>query len=200
MSVPDRRPNQYASGGGAGTPSPGNGARDRTISVEFALTRQEFELAQRQMMLRSLLIAGLSSLMVAIIIAGIVTGNGSPVVIGLFWFVLIAVLFLFAPGSAWRRNPVVQGVQRHTFDENGSDLSFSGRTTRVGWDYFSQFVKGRKAYQLLRGKKFGLVVPRRAFQSRDDEKAFVDLVARNLPARRARPAPQNPTVRPGPST
>jgi hypothetical protein len=160
--------------------------------VEFALTRQEFALAQRQMMLRSILVAGLSALMAAIIIAGILTGNGSSVVIGLFWFVLIAVVFAFAPGSAWRRNPAAQGVQRHTFDANGLDLSFSGRTTRVGWDYFSQFLKGHKAYQLLRGKKFGLIVPRRAFQSQDDEKAFVGLVAGHLPARPGRQARRTP--------
>jgi hypothetical protein len=148
------------------------------------LTRQEFQAAQRQMMLRSVLIAGLSGLMLAIAMAGIVTGNGSVAVIGLFWFVLIALVFGFAPGSAWRRNPVVQSAQRHTFDEDGADLSFAGRATRVDWAYFTRAVQGRQLYQLLRGNKFGLVVPRRAFRSRDDEQAFVALVNRRLPARR----------------
>ena len=166
------------------SPVPAGGTRGLTVSVEFTLTRQEFQLAQRQMMLRSLLIAGLSGLMVAIVIAGIVTGNGSAVVIGIFWFVLIGLVFSFAPGSAWRRNPVVQGVQRHTFGEFGSDLSFSGRVTRVEWEYFTQLVKGPGAYQLLRGKKFGLVVPRRAFRSGHDDQAFIELVGRHLPPRR----------------
>ncbi len=71
------------------------------------------------MMLRSLLIAGLSGLMLVIVIAGLVTGNTSVAVIGFFWFVLIALVFVFAPGSAWRRNPVVQGAQRHSFDDDG---------------------------------------------------------------------------------
>ena len=151
------------------------------------MTRQEFEAAQRQMMLRSVLIAGLSGLMLVIVIAGIVTGNGPVAVIGLFWFVLIALVFGFAPGSAWRRNPVVQSGQRHSFDDNGADLSFGGRATRVDWGYFTQMVKGPAAYQLLRGKKFGLVVPRRAFLSGDDEQAFAELVRRHLPDRRHRP-------------
>jgi hypothetical protein len=157
------------------------------VTVEFALTRQEFEAAQRQMMLRSLLIAGLSGLMLVIVIAGLVTANTSVAVIGLFWFVLIGLVFAFAPGSAWRRNPVVRGAQRHSFDDNGLDLSFGGRATRVDWGYFTQMVKGPSAYQLLRGKKFGLVVPRRAFVSGDDEKAFAELVRRHLPDRRERP-------------
>jgi hypothetical protein len=144
------------------------------------------------MMLRSLLIAGLSALMVAVVIAGIVTANGSALVIGLFWFVLMALVFGFAPGSAWRRNPVVQGVQRHTFDDKGADLSFAGRATRVDWGYFTQLVNGPRIYQLLRGKKFGLVVPRRAFRSRDDEQAFKELLGRHLPARQGWSAPRKP--------
>jgi hypothetical protein len=162
------------------------------VLVDFALTRQEFQAAQRQMMRRSRLIAGLSGLMVAIVIAGLVTGNASVAVIGLLWFVLIALVFVFAPGSAWRRNPVVQGVQRHTFDDDGADLSFAGRSTRVDWDYFTQMVKGPAAYQLLRGTKFGLVVPRRAFKSGPDEQAFLELARRYLPARRGGTAPGKP--------
>jgi hypothetical protein len=162
------------------------------VTVEFALTRQEFAAAQRQMMLRSLLIAGLSGLMLVIVIAGLVTGSTSVAVIGLFWFVLIALVFVFAPGAAWRRNPVVQGGQRHSFDDNGLDLSFGGRATRVEWSYFTQMVKGPAAYQLLRGKKFGLVVPRRAFLSGDDEQAFAELVRRHLPDRRDRPMRRQP--------
>jgi hypothetical protein len=162
------------------------------VTVEFALTRQEFAAAQRQMMLRSLLIASLSGLMLVIVIAGLVTGSTSVAVIGFFWFVLIALVFVFAPGSAWRRNPVVQGAQRHSFDDNGLDLSFGGRPTRVEWSYFTQMVKGPAAYQLLRGKKFGLVVPRRAFRSGDDEQAFVELVRRHLPDRRDRPTRRRP--------
>jgi hypothetical protein len=53
-------------------------------------------------------------------------------------------------------------------------------------------VKGPAAYQLLRGKKFGLVVPRRAFRSGDDEQAFVELVRRHLPDRRDRPTRRRP--------
>jgi hypothetical protein len=193
MSSADRRrngkgQNDKGDGPGAPPPAPGGEARHLPVSVEFALTRQEFEAAQRQMMLRSVLIAGLSGLMVVIVIAGMVTGNGPVAIIGAFWFVLIALVFSFAPGSAWRRNPVVQSGQRHTFDENGADLSFGVRATRVDWGYFTQFVKGPKVYQLLRGKKFGLVVPRRAFRSGDDEQAFVALVGRHLAAGRHRPA------------
>ena len=162
------------------------------VTVEFALTRQEFAVAQRQMMLRSVLIAGLSGLMLVIVVAGLVTGKASVAVVGLFWFVLIALVFVFAPGSAWRRNPVVQGAQRHSFDDNGLDLSFSGRATRVDWGYFTQMVKGPAAYQLLRGKKFGLVVPRRAFLSPADEHAFAELVRRHVPDRRGRPPRRQP--------
>lgn len=185
MSARDKRQDHHGAGGAPGGATPASERRRLTVSVEFTLTRQEFQLAQRQMMLRSLLIAGLSGLMLAVIMAGIVTGNGSAVVIGVFWFVFIGLVFGFAPGSAWRRNPVVQGVQRHTFDDAGSDLSFSGRATGVEWDYFTQLVKGPRAYQLLRGKKFGLVVPRRAFRSPDDDRAFIELVSRHLPARRS---------------
>jgi hypothetical protein len=194
MSAADKRRNDKSGTPGAPGPAPAGEARHLTVSVEFALTRQEFQAAQRQMMLRSVLIAGLSGLMLAIVIAGIVTGNGPVAVIGLFWFVFIALMFGFAPGSAWRRNPVVQSVQRHTFDQDGADLSFGGRATRVDWGYFTQFVKGPLVYQLLRGKKFGLVVPRRAFRSRDDEHTFVELVGRHLAARRGRPARRGPTA------
>jgi hypothetical protein len=86
----------------------------------------------------------------------------------------------------------VQGAQRHSFDDNGLDLSFGGRPTRVEWSYFTQMVKGPAAYQLLRGKKFGLVVPRRAFRSGDDEQAFAELVRRHLPDRRDRPTRRRP--------
>lgn len=195
MSARDKRQNDQAGrapGDPAPAPAPAPEARHLTVPVEFALTRQEFQAAQRQMMVRSLLIAGLSGLMVAIVIAGILTANGSALVIGLFWFVLMVFVFGFAPGSAWRRNPVVQGVQRHTFDDNGAELSFAGRATRVDWGYFTQLVKGRRMYQLLRGRKFGLVVPRRAFRSRDDEQAFEELLRRHLPARRGWPARRKP--------
>jgi hypothetical protein len=194
MSAADKRRNNTSGSPGAPGPVPAGEARHLTVSVEFALTRQEFEAAQRQMMLRSVLIAGLSGLMLAIVIAGIATGNGPVAVIGLFWFVLIALVFGFAPGSTWRHNPVVQSVQRHTFDEDGADLSFGGPAKRVDWAYFTQFVKGPKVYQLLRGKKSGLVVPRRAFRSRDDEHAFVDLVGRHLAARPGRPAGRGPAA------
>ncbi len=167
-------------------------ARHLVVAVDFALTRPEFEAAQRQMMMRSLLIGGLTGLMMVIVIAGLVTGNASAAVIGLFWFVLIGLVFAFAPGSSWRRNPVVRGAQRHSFDDGGADLSFAGRTTRVDWGYFTRMVRGAAAYQLLRGKNSGLVVPRRAFKSGDDEQIFLELVRRHLPARQGSSARRPP--------
>jgi hypothetical protein len=158
--------------------------QDVHVSVEFTLSQAEFESAQRQMMLRSTLMAGLSGLMLALVVAGAVTGRGSAVVIGVLWFVLVGVVFAVAPGAAWRRSQLVQGDQRHAFDELGADLSFSGRATRVGWDYFTRSVKGPRVYQLLHGKGSGLVIPRRAFGSRHDDQAFVELVQRHVPTRR----------------
>ena len=166
------------------------------VTVEFTLTQAEFQFAQRQMMARSLLVAGLSGLMVALIVAGAATGRWSAVVIGIFWFVLIACMFVFAPGSAWRRNPAVRAEQQHAFEKGGINLSFGGRRTEVDWAYFTQFVVGKSVYQLLRGKKFGLVVPRRAFRSPADEKAFTEMVHLNVPARRGRPGWRRPAAGP----
>ena len=79
----------------------------------------------------------------------------------------------------------MQAEQRHAFAKDGIDLSFAGRPTRVDWGYFTQFVTGKNVYQLLRGKKFGLVVPRRAFRSPADEDAFTEMVRLCLPAQRS---------------
>jgi hypothetical protein len=165
-------------------PAARNGHNEATVSVEFTLTRAEFEGAQRQMMLRSLVIAGASGVMLAVIIAGIVTGSGYAIGVGILWFLLIGAFFLRGPRSAWGHNPVVQGVQRHTFDEGGSTLSFSGRESRVDWAYYSRALQGPAGYQLLRGRRFGLVVPRRAFGSERDELVFIELVRRHVQAGR----------------
>lgn len=161
-------------------PAARKGRDEAVVSVEFTLTRAEFERAQRQMMLRSLIIAGASGVMLAIIIAGMVTGSGYAIAVGVLWFLLIGGFFLRGPRSAWRHNPVVQGVQRHTFDESGTTLNFSGRESRVDWAYYSRAVQGPAGYQLLRGRRFGLVVPQRAFGSERDELVFLDLVRRHL--------------------
>jgi hypothetical protein len=138
------------------------------------------------MMLRSVLIALASGIMAVIVVIGVVTASGYAVGIGAAWFVLICAMFYQGPNAAWRRNPAVQGAQEHTFDEQGATLTFMGRRSEVGWDYFTRAIRGPGIYQLLRGRQFGLVVPRRAFATERDEEAFRDLVDRHVVARRWR--------------
>ncbi len=167
-----------------GVSSSPHGPGGEAVSVEFTLTLEEFTVAQRQIMMRSVLVAVASGIMLAIMVAGIITGSGYAIAIGVLWFVLIAGVFYRGPRSAWRRNPVVQSVQQHTFDNQGATLCFLGRKSEVGWDYFTRAQRGRELYQLLHGRRFGLVVPRRAFSSVHDEEIFQGLLKRHVPVRR----------------
>ncbi|MGC8626882.1 MAG: YcxB family protein [Acidimicrobiales bacterium] len=180
--VDDDLKGQQPGDGGTGSAGPGG----QRVSVEFTLTRAEFASAQRQMMARSALVALASGIMAVIVVIGVVTASGYAVGIGAAWFVLIGAMFYQGPNAAWRRNPVVQGPQQHSFDEQGATLTFMGRRSEVGWDYFTKAVRGPGIYQLLRGRQFGLVVPSRAFATGRDEEAFKDLLERHVGARRRR--------------
>lgn len=167
--------------------SPASGPRDRSVAVEFTLTEGEFVSAQRQMMARSLLVAVASGVMLAIVIAGIATLSGYAIGIGVAWFILVAAMFYQGPKMAWRRNPAVQTSQRHTFSEEGATLTFLGRQNEVDWKYFTRVVRSSHLYQLLRGRQFGLVVPRRAFATPADEQFFMDLLQRHVRGRARSP-------------
>jgi hypothetical protein len=168
----------------AGGSSSAHGPGSEAVSVEFTLTLEEFTSAQRQIMMRSVLIAIASGIMLAIVVGGVITASGYAIAVGVIWFVLIAAMFYRGPRAAWRRNPAVQSVQHHTFDDQGATLSFLGRKSEVGWDYFTRAQRGAEVYQLLHGRRFGLVVPRRAFTSVHDEEVFQGLLKRHILVRR----------------
>jgi hypothetical protein len=165
-----------------GAPGGDGGTSVPSVSVEFTLTKPEFTSAQRQVMLRNRVVIGVSVVMALLAIVGIISGAGSAIVFGIMWFVLFAVVLAYMPRTEWAHNPVVHRPQRHTFDEQGATLRFDRGETDVEWDYFSQALRGRALYQLVQGRRYGLVVPARAFRTRADEELFVDLVSRHVGA------------------
>jgi hypothetical protein len=157
------------------------------VSLKYALTKDEFVRIVRYLTLRDerVLIRMLAIVVSALLvhtIAGLVS-FGVALSTGLFLALVDSVFFfLFRPSRAWRQSPRIRFEQTLAISDNGIELQRPGVKSQTEWRFWG-YVKALPAAYLLgmEDQTWSIAIPKRAFQSSNDEAVFRDLAQRHLP-------------------
>ena len=148
----------------------------KPVTVRFKLTQAEFAEGLRAIMQRQLTfwvgpILGAVTLFYGFLIDDTVARVWGTIVL------LLAIASIAAvPGLRWRQSQKLAGEQQHTFSEERITVRAAGQQGDLPWDFYARVVETPRVYVLMRNRKQGNFVPRRAFASPDDEERFRTLV------------------------
>jgi hypothetical protein len=103
-------------------------------------------------------------------LGGFASRDSSVVWLGgglLAWWVAYA--FVIAPRSMWAR--CEHGPQEYIFAADGIRGTMPNASARYDWDFWTEVIETPSAY-VLRSQRGYVLVPRRAFETLDDEAKF----------------------------
>jgi len=149
----------------------------KPVTVRFELTEREFaeglgSITRRQPTF------WLGPVMGAVTLSyGLTSGEGVAVVWGTVLLILAGVFLVLVPRLRWRQSSHLAVEQEHTFSEERIAVRAAGQQGELPWDFYVQVVETPRAYVLMRNRKQGNFIPRRAFSSPDDEERFRQLLA-----------------------
>jgi len=108
----------------------------------------------------------------------------------LFCFSAAAALLLIIGSVAFRSliprivfalSPKFREAYTVTFSPDGVRVQTSHADSRLDWDRYSRAILGTQEYILCYGRNLFGVIPKRAFQSPEDQRAFEDMLRRFVP-------------------
>ena len=153
------------------------------ITVRYTLSRTEFGACFRRVQARrwrhwtTVAVGG------AVAVIGAVSAHVALLAGGLVYAIgYAAVVWLVLPGVTWRRVPQLRSGQAVSVCDAGVLTQSSNATTTADWSFWRRASLIAGIYVLearLRGR---CLVPRRAFNSPEDEQRFRELLRRHLPA------------------
>ena len=111
-----------------------------------------------------------------------VTGT-AVLAIGLVLALLLLSSLYLRPGREYRRDASLHGEQSLCFSDLEITLSAVHGASRVQWAFFLRAIETRDLYLLRYRRRFGMIVPKRAFANPGDEARFRELVREHLPVK-----------------
>jgi hypothetical protein len=168
------------------------------ITVRFTLTQREFAAAVRGRMLRDRRRWVWSAVLLAVCLVGVVALDPSHWVLLTVDVVVVYALLTFCLGFVsdpirwWRSRAHLRYEQTMTVADAGVHFQLLDASTQTPWHLWSRLETLPSAYILVHRTGW-FPIPKRAFVSRDDEVAFVDLARRHIRVPdRARTSPKAP--------
>lgn len=158
------------------------------VTVRFELTERDFTDGLRTITRRQPTFWVGPLLGVATLSYGLAAGDSLARVWGTVLLLLTAASLALVPRLRWRHGHVA-GEQQHTFATDGITVRAAGQQGQLPWDFYEAVAETPRVYVLLRSRKQGNFIPRRAFESPDDEERFRSLLAAKglLPGGRGEP-------------
>ena len=171
------------------------------VCVRFSLTAAEYGAALRHLSwslggfkLSAAWIAVIVVYGVAVLVGSDVASLGHiPTVYAVFGTAVLAVGLVLAllllsslylrPNREYRRDAAVRGEQGLCFSDLDITLSAVHGESRVQWGFFLRAIETRDLYLLRYRRRFGMIVPKRAFANPGDEARFRELVRGHLPVK-----------------
>jgi hypothetical protein len=153
------------------------------VAVSFTLLRSEFLRAARRSMLAAAWLRVSVTLGIGVLVVGIVTHSLFSLVWGVLYPLAIAATVVAYPAGIWRLREHLRGEQLvELSDEHVTIKTVLARST-LEWRYWDAAALKGQLYQLTSDKGGGLLVPRRAFSTPQQEEDFRVLLRRHLGAK-----------------
>jgi hypothetical protein len=97
-------------------------------------------------------------------------------------FILILVAaFVVIPPLAFRREPKFRDEYSLTFSSEGIHFGTAHIDSNLAWNLYSRALVDAHSYLLYYGSQTFTVIPKRVFQSADQQAAFDQLVTQHVP-------------------
>jgi hypothetical protein len=107
-------------------------------------------------------------------------GVACGVISAVFALVLIAV-FTVVPSLAFRLEPKFRDEYSLTFSSEGIHFRTTHIDSRLQWGMYSRALVDAHSYVLYYGSRQFTVIPKRVFQSAEQQQAFDQLLALHIP-------------------
>ena len=164
---------------------------EKTISLRFKYTEEEYIAATRLYMTRSMDFAIrlmiCTSYAIACIALFVWLEFASEaiilmIVLACFPF-LIGFLHLFVlPRQRFRSDPKFKDEYFLQFSDDGIQFKTTDIDALLQWSLYNKVLENERFYLLVYGKHMISVIPKRAFADAKQEEAFSEMLRRNLPA------------------
>lgn len=159
---------------------------DQSVTVRYRLTRADVARGQYWILVRLRSLRWILAIVLALIGVSAALRAWGTVIGLLAWLLIFLALLALAPLYAWRRQPILHGIQTVTIGSNGIAASTTGAESRIDWELVAEVAELADGYlSRYPGRQFG-VLPRRAFASESDEQLFRSLVKNHCSKHRLR--------------
>jgi hypothetical protein len=99
---------------------------------------------------------------------------------GVFALMLVAA-FLIIPAIAFRREPKFRDDYALTFSQEGIHFKTPHIDSQLEWSIYSRALVDAHSYVLYYGSRSFTIIPKRVFQSTDQQVAFEGLLSQHVP-------------------
>jgi hypothetical protein len=159
-----------------------------SVELRFRYTEAEYVSAIRAYMLaksRVAIFVGIASLLTLLGIYFLFTQPDSGIHIffmltGIVMFALVATSFGILPHRRFRANPQFRSEYHLHFAEDGILFQTDHIDSRLEWDLYKEAIETKACYLLCYGEGALTVIPKRTFNSDDDETRFREMVTRKV--------------------
>ncbi|HKR01760.1 MAG TPA: YcxB family protein [Pyrinomonadaceae bacterium] len=164
---------------------------EKTISLRFKYTEEEYLAATRLYLMRSadiiIRLAICSLYAIGCIFLFTWLGFASQViplfiVVALFPFIMGFLLLFVIPRQRFRSDPKFRDEYLMQFSDDGIHFKTAQVDSLLQWSLYNKVLENDRFYLLVYGKNMISVIPKRAFASPIQEAAFGEMLKRNLPA------------------
>lgn len=164
---------------------------EKTISLRFKYTEEEYILATRLYMMRStdfitrLVVCTLLAMACSFLVVWL--GVASEflllfIVVACLPFIIGFLLFFVLPRQRFRSDPKFRDEYLLQFSDDGIQFKTTDIDALLQWSLYNKVLENERFYLLVYGKNMISVIPKRAFDGANQEAAFSEMLKRNLPA------------------
>jgi hypothetical protein len=107
-------------------------------------------------------------------------GVGCVLVAALFVLMLVAA-FIVIPRIAFRREPKFRDDYALTFSPDGIHFRTAHIDSQLQWSMYSSALVDAHSYVLYYGSQHFTIIPKRVFQSAEDQQAFEQMLTQQVP-------------------
>jgi hypothetical protein len=161
-----------------------------SVELRFRYTEDEYVSAIRTYMLAKRRIAffiGIASVVVLLGIYFLLTHSDSAATIsflctGAFLFGLMATSFVILPHRRFQSNPQLRSEYFLQFAEDGILFRTDQIDATIKWEIYTEALETEKFYLLSHGEGAVTVIPKRVFNSSEQQEHFEDMLTRKVTA------------------
>jgi hypothetical protein len=155
------------------------------ITLSFSLSRSEYAAGARAELGRVVRVAAIAG--AGLLAAGVAAKIDLLTAVGTVAVVMAASAWCF-PWWQWATEPSLELEEQWSIDAEGCTIQRRASHQRIEWSFYRELDTSGRVYVLLGHRGVTDILPKRAFASDAEEKAFIDVVSAHLVVRDRTPA------------